>query len=97
MITQKKSLKFKVEKGEYKENIVIPLERVTKKQIKVKNNKVTNFSILATKEQNKARNKRSVPYEIIEQEKTDGLQNFDTYDKWNPVEITVRDSELNTF
>ena len=36
-------------------------------------------------------------YEVIEQVTTGGLQNFDTYDKLNPVEITVRDSELNTF
>ena len=53
--------------------------------------------ILATKEQNKIGNKRSMPYETIEQVKIGGLQNVDTYDKLNPVEITVRDSELNTF
>ena len=53
----KKSLKFKVEKDKYKENTVIQLERITKKEtIKVKNNKITNFLILATKEQNKVGN-----------------------------------------
>ena len=52
---------------------------------------------LATKEQNKVRSKRSMPYKTIEQVTIAGLQNFDTYDKLNPVEITVRDSELNTF
>ena len=99
MITQKKKrLKFKVEKDEYKEYIVIQLERITKKgTIKVKNNKINNFSILAIKEQNKVGNKRLMPYEIIEQVKFGGLQNLDTHDKLNPVEITGRDSELNTF
>ena len=38
-----------------------------------------------------------MPYDIIEQVKIGGLQNFDTYDKLNPIEATVRDSELNTF
>ena len=90
MITQKKKrLKFKVEKDKYKEYIVIQLERITKKgTIKVKNNKINNFSILAIKEQNKVGNKREMPYEIIEQVKFGGLQNLDTYDKLNPVEIT---------
>ena len=63
MITQKNPPNFKVEKDEYKENIVIQLKRITKKEtIKAKNNKTTNFSILATKEQNKVENKRSMPY-----------------------------------
>ena len=56
MITPKKSLKFKVQNEEYKENIVIQLERITKaKSIKVKDDNVTNFSILATKEKKKVR------------------------------------------
>ena len=38
-----------------------------------------------------------MPCNIIEQVKIGGLQNFDAYDKLNPVEATVRDSELNTF
>ena len=96
--SSKKSLKFKVERDKYKENIVSQLERIRKKEtIKAKNNKITNFSILTTKEQNKVGNKRSMPYEIIERVKIGGLQNFDTYDKLNPVETTVRDNESNTF
>ena len=56
MITPKKSLKFKVQNEEYKENIVIQLERITKaKSIKVKDDNVTNFSILANKEKKKVR------------------------------------------
>ena len=43
----------------YKENIVIQLERITKEEsIKVKDDKVANFSILATREKRKVGNKR---------------------------------------
>ena len=94
----KKSLKFRVEINEYKENIVIQLEKITKKEtIKGKNNGITNFLILPTKDQNKVGNKKSMSYKIIEQVEISGLQNFNTYDKLNPVEITVRNRELDIF
>ena len=77
-----KSLKFKVQNEEYKENIIIQLERITNQEtIKVKDDKVTNFSILATREQNKVSNKRPMPYKIIDQIKIGELQNFNRYDK----------------
>ena len=86
MVTPQKSLKFKVQNEEYKENI-IQLERITNQEpVKVKDDKVTNFSILATREQNKVGNKRRIPYEIIDQIKIGGFQNFVRYDKLNPVE-----------
>ena len=98
MITPPKSLKFKVQKDEYRENVVIQLERInSEKPIKVKSGKVTNFSILTTRQQNRIGNKRTMPYEIIDQWKIGGLQNIDRYDKLNPVEIGVRDSEVNTY
>ena len=55
-ITRKKSLNFKVKNEEYKENIFIQLERITEEEsIKVKDDKVTNFSILGTREKKKGR------------------------------------------
>ena len=76
MITYQKSLTFKVQNEEYKENIAVQLERIKKEEsIKVKDNKVTNFSILATGEKKKVGNKRSMPHEIIDQVKIGGLQN----------------------
>ena len=36
-------------------------------------------------------------YEIIDQVKIGGLQNFDRYDKLNPVDISIRDSKVNSF
>ena len=87
MVTPQKSLKFKVQNEEYKENIIIQLKRITNQEpVKVKDDKVTNFSILATREQNKVGNKRRIPYEIIDQIKIGGFQNFVRYDKLNPVE-----------
>ena len=38
-----------------------------------------------------------MPYEINDHEKIGGLQNFDRYDKLNPVEISVRDSGVITY
>ena len=94
MVTPKISLKFNVPKEEYKENVVIQLERITSENsINVKDDKVTNFSILATRQQSRVGNKRTMPYETIDHVKIGGLQNFDRYDKLNPVEISVRDSE----
>ena len=77
MITPKRSLKFKVKNEEYKENIVIHLERITTNEsIKIKDSKVTNFSILATREQKRVGNKRPMPYEIVDQVKIGRLQSF---------------------
>ena len=98
MIKPKTSLKFKVKNEEYKGNIVIQLERITKEEsTKVKDNKVTNFSILATRKKKKVGNKRPMSYEIIDQVKSSGLQNFDKYDKLNPVDINIIHSEVNSF
>ena len=36
-------------------------------------------------------------YKIIDQIKIGGLQNFHRYDKLNPVDISIKDSEVNTF
>ena len=58
MVTSQKSLKFKVQNEDYKENIIIQLERITnQEQIKVKDDKVTNYFILVTRKQNKVGNK----------------------------------------
>ena len=98
MITPQKSLKFKVQNKKYKKNIVIQLERITKDEsMKVKDDKVTNFSILTTTEKKKVGNKRPMPHEIIDQVKIGVLQNFETYDKLTPIDISIRDSEVNSF
>ena len=98
MITPQKSLKFKAQNEEYKENIAIQLEKITKEEsIKVQDNKVSNFSILATRGKKKVGNKRLMPHKIIDQVKIGGLQNFDTYEKLNPVDISIRDSKINSF
>ena len=38
-----------------------------------------------------------MPHKIIDQVKIEGLQNFDTYEKLNPVDISIRDSKVNSF
>ena len=67
------------------------------KPINVKDGKVTNFPILATRQQNSVGNKGTMPHKIIDLVNTGGLQNFDRYDKLSPVEISVRDSRVITY
>ena len=58
----------------------------SEKPINVKDGKVTNFSILATRQQNRLGNKRTRPYKIIDHVKIGGLQSFDRCEKLNPCE-----------
>lgn len=37
-----------------------------------------------------------MPYDIINEIKIAGLQFFNRYDKLNPVEVSIKDSEVNT-
>ena len=81
-----------------KEKIVLQLEDIRRKQkIDFRNEKITNFSILASPKLNKIGEKRKMSYVIIGEVEIGGLQSFDKYDKLNPVEVSIIDSEVNTF
>ena len=78
-------------KKKLREKIVLQLEDIRRKQkIDVRNKKITNFSILAVKKEKKK------SYVIIDEVKIGGLQSFDKYYKLNPVEVSIRVSEVNT-
>ena len=98
LLTPTNCIKFNVLEKKLKEKIVLQLEDIRRKQkIDVRNEKITNFSILASPKLNKIGEKRKMSYVIIGEVEIGGLQSFDKYDKLNPVEVSIIDSEVNTF
>ena len=65
-------------------------------EIKTKDTKVTNFSILSTKRKTVTRLKRKMSYEIKDEFRIFGIQNFELFEKLNPINIQIRDSEINS-
>ena len=66
-------------------------------KIPVKDKKITNFWILLSSKKTKIGQKRKTFYDIIDEVKIIGLQPFDKYDKSNLVDVSIRDSEVNTY
>ena len=98
LLIQANCIKFNVLEKKLKEKIVLQLEDIRRKhKIDVRNKKITNFSVLASPKLNKIGEKRNMSNVIIDEVKIGGLQSFDKYDKLNPVEVSIRDSEVNTF
>ena len=65
-------------------------------EIKTKDAKVISFSILSTKRKTIIRLKRKMSYEIKNEFRTFGIQNFELFEKLNPVNIQIRDHEINS-
>ena len=86
LVTPESSLKFNVLEKKYKEKLVLQLEDTRRYQkLDVKDKKIIKFSILLSSKKKK------------DELKIVGLQTFDRYEKLNPVEISIKDSEINTF
>ena len=60
---------------------------MTPKKIETTDSKITNFSILVTKEEN---------MNIIDEFKINAFQNFEQYFKINPIDVYIIDSEIQT-
>ena len=98
LISPANNLKFNVLEKKHEEKIVLQLKEIRSKQkIDVKDKKRTNFSILPTIQKNRVGAKRKMPPKIINEIKIGGMQSFEKYDKLNPVEVSIKDSEVNTF
>ena len=98
LISPANNLKFNVLEKKHKEKVVLQLKDIRSKQkIDVKDKKRTNFSILSTTQKNRVGVKRKMTSKIINEIKIGGMQSFEKYDKLNPVEVSVKDSEVNTF
>ena len=95
LIRPEYSLKFRVVHNKYMDHIVLHLEDIRKPgKIETKDVKVTNFSILSTKPKRKVSSKGKMSYQIIDEIRFAGLQNYSVYEKLNPTEINIRDSEI---
>ena len=91
------SLKFNVVVNDkYMDHIVLQLEDIRKAgKIETKDAKVTNFLILSTKPKWRISSKGKMSYQIIDEIKIVGLQNFSLNEELN-VEITIHDSEIQS-
>ena len=77
-------------------HIVLQLEDIRKPgKIETKDAKVKNFLILSKKPKRKIGSKGKMSYQIIDEIKIVGLQNFSLNEELN-VEITIHDSEIQS-
>ena len=91
------SLKFNVVNSKNMDHIVLQLEDIRKPmKIETKDAKVTNFSILSTKQKRRIGSKANMPYQIIDEVKIVGLQNRNLNEKLNPVKIMIHSSEIQS-
>ena len=88
LIMPDNALNFSVQQNTYKEEIKLHLAKVSsQKNIFTTSNKLKNFGILVTKKEKRIVQKRSMSIEIIDTIIVKEWQQFDKYDKLNPVEI----------
>ena len=77
------------------DHFVLQLEDIRKLgKIETKDAKVKNFLILSTKPKRKVGSKRKILYQLVDEFRIIGLQNYNVDEKLNPIEITIRDSEM---
>ena len=81
--------------NKYINYILLQLEGIRKPgKRETKDAKVTNFSILSTKLKRKVGSKGKMSYRIVDEIRIVGHQNYNVCEKLNPIEINIRDSEL---
>ena len=98
LVTPKNSLIFNVLEKKYKEKIVLQLEDIRRQEkIDVKNNKITNISILSSTKKNRIGKKREMPVDVVDEIKIMGLQSFNQCNKLNHVEVSIQNSEVNVY
>ena len=91
------SLKFRVLNNKILTQLILSLEDIKEPgEIKTKGAKVTNFSILSTKRKTITRLKRKMSYEIKDEFRIFGIQNFELFEKLNPIDIHIRGSKINS-
>lgn len=97
MITPATSLIFRVVEDKYKEQIVLQLEDIRKPgKIATKDSKITNLLILRANKKGTV-GAKEMSHVLADEVKKGGLQNYNIYNKLNPVDISIRDSNLNAF
>ena len=77
------------------DHTVLQLEDIKKQgKIETKDAKVTNYSILSTKPKTKVGSKGKMSYQIVDEIRIVGIQNYNVFEKLNPIEINIRDSKI---
>ena len=95
LIRSRNSLKFRVMHNKYMDHIVLQLKDIRKPgKIERKDTKVTNFSILSTKPKRKVGSNRNMSYQLVDEFRNVGLQNYNVDEKLNPIELTIHDSKI---
>ena len=95
LIRPESSLKFKVVHNKYIDHIVLQLEDIRKPgKTETKDAKITKFSILSTKSERRVGSKGQMSYQIVDEIKIVGLQNYNEYEKLKSIEINIHDSEM---
>ena len=95
LIRPENSLKFRVLYYKYMDHIVLRLEDIRKSEkIETKDAKVSNFSILSTKPKRNVGSKRKMSYQLVDEFRTVGVQNYNVDGRLNPIKNAVRDSEV---
>ena len=95
LIRPESSLKFRVVHNKYMDHIVLQLEDIRKSgKTETKDANVTNLSILSTKPKRKAGSKGKMSYQIVDEIRSVGLQNYNVYENLNPIEINIHDNEI---
>ena len=94
LIRPENSLTFRVLYNKYMDHIVLQLEDSRKpEKIETKDAKLTNFLILSTKPKRKVGFKRKMSYQLVDEFRIFGLQNYNLDEKLNPIENNIRDSK----
>ena len=95
LIRPESSLKFRVVHNKYIDHIVLQLEDIRKPgKTETKDAKITKFSILSTKPERRVGSKGQMFYQIVDEIKIVGLQNYNEYEKLKSIEINIHDSEM---
>ena len=95
LIRPESSLKFRVVHNKYIDHIVLQLEDIRKPgKTETKDAKITKFSILSTKPERRVGSKGQMSYQIVDEIKIVGLQNYNEYEKLKSIEINIHDSEM---
>ena len=95
LIRTESSLKFRMMHNKCMDHIVLQLEDIRKPgTIETKDAKVINFSIFSTKPKRKVGSKGKMSYQIVDEIRIVSLENYNVYEKLNPIEINICDSEI---
>ena len=77
------------------DHIALQLEDLRKSEkIETKDVKVTNFLILSKKPKRKVGFKRKMSYQLVDEFRIFGLQNYNLDEKLNSIETNIRDSKI---